>query len=318
MSKKKIGIVLATYNGEKYIIEQIRSILQQTVKPDEIIITDAHSSDNTITVIKNLLNNSGINFTILTSDKRISVRENFEKGLKASKADYIFFCDQDDFWIQDKIEITISYMNKYNAVLAFTNAKVVDENLKKYRNDDLWKRIKFKVNNNIEIYNQCDSRFLRELVRRNVVTGMCMCITKELIGNVLPFSKYSIHDSWIAMKAINFGTIIAINKKMVLYRQHNLNVLGANHSNLKQKLKKSSFHLQKIENRYKFIKNWVEKDNINDKFVLQYLDYLIYRINFLQKENKFFSVSKKISDYNRFEVRALSIFVKDVYYRLRF
>lgn len=99
----KISIIMATYNGGKFLREQLNSLLYQTKRPDEIIVVDDGSTDNTLVILEEFSN--VLNLSIHTNTIHLGVNGNFEKGLKLCSGDYIMFCDQDDYWLPNKIEL---------------------------------------------------------------------------------------------------------------------------------------------------------------------------------------------------------------------
>ena len=102
----KSSIALTTYNGSKYIIELLDSLKNQTKKPDEVIIVDDMSTDNTIAIVENYINTNGLyNWKIIKNEKNLGWKRNFRKAMGLSNGDIIFFCDQDDIWHDDKIEV---------------------------------------------------------------------------------------------------------------------------------------------------------------------------------------------------------------------
>ena len=125
-----IGVVLATYNGELYVEQQLRSIIGQTKKPTMIIVSDGGSTDRTIEVCSAVLEDSGISSNILVSDTQLSAAANFEKALNHCDCDIIFFSDQDDVWMPNKIELLTQAMEKNDCCLAFANAFITDSSLK--------------------------------------------------------------------------------------------------------------------------------------------------------------------------------------------
>lgn len=201
-----ISVCMATFNGEKYVVEQIESILKQLDVEDELIISDDGSTDNTINLIK------------LINDKRIklyfkngySYTENFENALKKAKGDYIFLSDQDDVWSPNKVQVCLNYLKEYDFVMS--DATVVDENLK-------------VINSSRNSYHFVKNGFLRNFIKTYYL-GCCMAFKRNVLDFVLPFptnSKLCLHDAWISLNAELFFKTKVIDEQLILYRRHSNN-----------------------------------------------------------------------------------------------
>ena len=313
-----IGVVVATYNGEKYIEEQLLSIIKQTLKPDLIVISDGNSSDDTVKVCKKVQEKSGIDFKLLTSDKQLSVPVNFNKALENCDCDFIFFSDQDDYWVEDKIEITIGFIQRTNSCMAFSNAILTNQYLEKSE-IQLWNSIGFNQKEEITVYKKGDRIFINELIKHNVVTGMTTCITAALRKYILPLSESAIHDKWISLLAIYYGNVVAINKDLVLYRQHSNNAVGTERS-IKKSLKNRKHYIDKLKNRRCMIeelKNRIDtREPLEESDLTQYLSFLNRRIEFVHKEERFFFIIYFAKDYFRYEYRPMEILIKDLIVRI--
>jgi glycosyltransferase involved in cell wall biosynthesis len=208
MSQPKISVCIATYNGEQFILEQIGSIIPQLSINDEIIISDDHSTDNTLNIIRSL-NDKRIKIYMNTREKGYS--SNFENALKQATGDYIFISDQDDVWSNNKIKICLEYFKNYDFIVS--DAVIVSQN-----NEIL-----------------CDSFFS---IRNPYKTlfgnlfkfgylGCCFACRKNVINKALPFPqnhKFATHDNWIFLIAIIFFKIKILDEKLVLYKRHASNV----------------------------------------------------------------------------------------------
>lgn len=316
---KKIGIVIATYNGERYVKEQIESILNQTVQPNQIVISDGGSSDNTVSICESMLENSGIDYNILISDIRLSIRDNFQKGLVNCDSDIIFFADQDDVWNKNKLEIMLKCFSDENVCMVFTNASIVDENLKDV-NKCLWTSIGYKYTEGIFVYKKLSTEYMNMIFKHNIVTGMCMAITKELKNFSIPFSENSIHDVWIAFLAIFYGDVVAISDKCVRYRQHGNNAIGTTTS-ISSSLKHRYGYAQRVESRERFIKDvWgrvsgVQNENIRCQLE-EYESFILKRCDFLDKRERLSFPIVAMSEYKRYEYKYWEIILKDYITRL--
>jgi len=248
----KISVVVCTYNGEKFIKEQLKSILEQSLKPNEIIICDDKSKDNTVIEAKKILKFYDVPYRIEINKENLGVVKNFEKAIDLTTGDVIFLSDQDDIWNKKKIELTIKEFDKdKSCVMVFSDAKLVNEKREKI-GANLWETLNFSIeqfkNNN----------FLSILLNRCVVTGATMAIKRELFDKTKPFQSFWIHDGWLAINAPLYGSIKAIEKPLIEYRQHNNNVIGAVKQNSFARLKKYLKNIKTLEdtreirlNRYK-------------------------------------------------------------------
>lgn len=249
----KLSVVIATYNGEKYIKEQVESIISQTYQPAEIIIVDDNSTDNTVCIVESLLKESNIHYMIVSHSKNQGVSCTFEDGIKKSNSPYIMLCDQDDVWEPDKIKISVETICKNeNSVLVVTNASITDENLVA-SSKNMFDFISFPgvFVDGVCKFNSEEAKLL--FFKRNYVTGMCSIVKKEVAQAAIPFSKNMTHDAWLAWVATCYGEIIFLKDELVKYRQHNNNVIGI------QKKRESLFEY--LENRKR------EKIKIRNKYL---------------------------------------------------
>ncbi|MGB8225666.1 MAG: glycosyltransferase family 2 protein [Sedimentisphaerales bacterium] len=222
----KISIIMATYNGEQYLSEQIKSILEQSNKEWQLIIRDDNSEDNTNEVIKKYTQKYPENIKLASDrDSHIGTSQNFLHLLNHADIDYVMFCDQDDVWLPDKIEITFNKMRvieeKFGAAmpaLIHTDLKVVDKNLN-IVSDSFWK---FQ-----HLFPQ-RGKTLNRLLVQNVITGGTVMINKALKNKIklLP-EQIIMYDWWISLVTAAFGKIDYVPKATVLYRQHDSNNIGA-------------------------------------------------------------------------------------------
>ena len=133
-----ISVAMTTYNGERYIKEQLESIINQTRKVDEIIIFDDCSKDKTVQIIREAIKETEIKIFLTVNEKNVGYIENFRRAIEKSTGDYIFLCDQDDVWMNDKVEKMLDIMEKYDIRVLFTQYDMIDSkgkkiNAKEYR-----------------------------------------------------------------------------------------------------------------------------------------------------------------------------------------
>ena len=218
---EKIDVLLATYNGEKYLKEQIDSILNQTYSNIRLVISDDCSKDNTREIIKEYeeKDNRVISYF---HEKNLGYVKNFEFLLTKVENEIYMLSDQDDVWLPTKIEHTYNKMVETNADLVFTDLEVVDENLKMmYPSFNDYMKLSRKIK---KYKNDYRLQYLY-----NCVTGCTLMSKKKFLDMILPIptqSKYAIHDTWIATAIANNGKVEYLDEKTILYRQHGNNQVG--------------------------------------------------------------------------------------------
>ncbi|MDP1725758.1 MAG: glycosyltransferase family 2 protein [Bacteroidota bacterium] len=225
----KISVCIATYNGEKYIAEQLRTILNQLNSEDEIIISDDSSTDNTIGII-NSFNDKRI--IIYPNQKFNSPIFNFEHAISKAKNHYIFLSDQDDLWVEGRVESMKQMLSEYDVVVC--DHSIIDENgniiLKSY----------------FEIIH-AGPGVIKNLLK-STYFGCCMAFNRRILEIALPFPKHiPMHDIWIALVADLFYRTKFIDFPYTLYRKHSGNTSTA--SELKSNfsfMKKLTFRINTL------------------------------------------------------------------------
>ena len=271
---EKVDILLATYNGEKYLREQIDSILNQTHTEFRLLISDDGSTDGTREILKEYKEKDG-RIDVFFQENNLGVVKNFEFLLEKVEAKYYMFSDQDDIWKETKIEKSLNKIEEgYD--LVYSDLEVVDENLNVIYSS-YWK-LK-GIYNKIKKYNNFESLYLN-----NFVTGCTMISKKELINSFMPLpntSKFVLHDYWISLIISQNGKIAYIEEPLIKYRQHKNNKVGSKKKSDELKsideirslfiqVKKEHFKVF-IENEDKFKSEDVKKLN---KKALEYYEML--------------------------------------------
>jgi len=215
-----ISVCLASYNGEKFIKEQINSILIQLNNKDELIISDDKSTDHTLEIIREI---NDTRIKLFQNTGAHGYTHNFENALKHTTGDYIFFSDQDDVWFPDKIKKMSPYLK--DNVLVFSDAYITNENLDIIGKLSDWRKYK--------------KGYIRNLYR-NIYTGCTCAFTKKIKDYTLPFpnSKYIKHDNWIGLLCELKFKVIYVDEALILHRRHNSNA-----SSLTKKSSRSLFFM---------------------------------------------------------------------------
>lgn len=220
----KISILLSTYNGEKYLKEQLDSLFLQTYKNFEIIVRDDCSTDKTKDILKEYEKMYPNKISLIEDDEgNLRSTRSFMRLLENSDSEYVMFCDQDDVWLPEKVEMTlkkiIEMKQKFGDIplLVHTDLEVVDESLSIINNS-------FFNFQKIDPYKDSFNNFLMQ----NVITGCTVMINKKLVQKCLPISDgVIIHDWWAGLVASKFGRIGYLSQATIQYRQHVDNVVGA-------------------------------------------------------------------------------------------
>ena len=217
----QIDILLATYNGEKYLREQIDSILNQTYKNIRLIVSDDCSKDGTRKILEEYKNKDE-RIKVYYQEKNLGVVKNIEFLLRKVESPYYMLADQDDYWLPEKAEKSLETLKSNNADLVFGDLEVVDENLNTmYESFNDYMLLSRKINKYIDSY--------KVNYLYNCVTGCTVLAKKETIEKILPLptnSKYLIHDHWIGLMANLNGKLAYMPEKYIKYRQHGNNQVG--------------------------------------------------------------------------------------------
>ncbi len=220
-----IDILLATYNGERFLGEQMDSLLSQTEQDFRVILQDDGSGDSTPALLAAYADAHPDRIRIISGllhEK--SSKGNFMSLLSQSEADYVMFCDQDDVWDKDKVSLTLARMRegeaRYGAgcpLLVHTDLQVVDAQLRPIAPSFLR-------------YQKLDSApSMNRLLSQNSVTGCTMMVNKPLAALMRKASAEDMlmHDWWAALCAVSMGQLLFVDRPAIRYRQHGGNQLGA-------------------------------------------------------------------------------------------
>lgn len=231
-----ISVALCTYNGEKYIEEQLLSIIHQTEKVDEIVVCDDCSVDNTIKRVEHIaVEHPEFTFNINVNEQNLGVSKNFEKAIFLCKGDIVFLSDQDDVWNPNKVASIVQWFEKHpDKTTVFTNAILIDEQGSLYHDKTTFYYFGFTKK---QLY-YIDKGFALELLCcMPRITGATMAIRRETIK---PFAKYAtphvIHDTLLAVEALSNNSLGYIPESLMKYRVHHNQEVGIRvFENLKEK-----------------------------------------------------------------------------------
>jgi glycosyltransferase involved in cell wall biosynthesis len=217
MQSLRTSVALCTYNGQRYIAEQLRSIAVQTLLPDELVICDDSSTDATVTIIREFAATAPFKVQLKISESTLGSTRNFEKAINLCAGPLIVLSDQDDAWYPERLERTVdAFAKNPRAGLVFGDADLVDAQLRPL-DRKLWdvahfnKRIK-------RLFEQ--GRAFEALLAYNVVTGATSAFHVKYRPLVTPIPECWVHDGWIAILIAAVSDIVHIDRPLIKYRQH--------------------------------------------------------------------------------------------------
>ena len=218
----RLSVALCTYNGEKYIAEQIRSIFQQTRLPDELVICDDMSQDTTFELIHAMIGNTSIPVRVVRNAQNLGVTRNFVQAIALCKGDIIVLSDQDDIWYPNKLKTLEGAFNNAAVGLVFSNAEIIDDT-SRLMDMSLWDSLYFTPHLRQQMHN---GNAFQVLLKQNYVTGATLAFRASYRDAIFPISPRWIHDSWISIILSLMSKIVLIEEPLMQYRVHNSNVIG--------------------------------------------------------------------------------------------
>lgn len=290
--EKKIDILMATYNGEKYLSEQIDSIINQTYQGWNLLIRDDGSTDSTMEIIESY-QKKDTRIKILKDNKgNLGIVKNFEELLKISKAKLIMFSDQDDIWKKEKI---LRYLERLEKIKEFKNEKIMI-----HSNSNLYREKNQKLN--LFISDKFLEQKLENVFFNFFVQGATIMITKSLKEFILPFpEEVYIHDRYIHLLTDILFKRVFINESFMDYRQHENNQIGGN-TDWKKLISKRYFYekdcklIKKIYELHKNRLNLEQKNMIESYFkITNVKQNRLRRYTELKKSNINMPLKKQLS-----------------------
>jgi len=221
-----ISVALCTYNGAKFLSEQLKSIADQTLPVDELVVCDDRSKDNTIEIIRSFAEKCAFPVHIHINEANLGSTKNFEKCLSLCTGDIIFLCDQDDKWRADRVQKQADYLNEHpDKDAVFCDAMKMGDDSKPV-GSTIWEEIEFDSRKRDKWKN---GRAHEILFTGFIVTGATLAIRKSCLARLMPFPTHVpdlIHDAWMAMVLSLEGKIDFIPDTLIYYRIHSSQQVG--------------------------------------------------------------------------------------------
>jgi glycosyltransferase involved in cell wall biosynthesis len=235
MNKLRLSVAMCTYNGARFLPEQLESIAVQMRLPDELVVCDDRSGDESIGIVKNFAKNAPFPVRLEINEKNLGSIKNFEKGIGLCRGEIIALADQDDVWKPQKLAALESVLEEHpEAGYVFSDAELINERGAPIRTT-LWNSIRFR---GAVLSNFSKTRQVETLLRRNAATGATMIFRSCLKNVLLPISPYFVHDYWIALLSSCLGAYgVPVPEPLIQYRQHTDQQIGAIRMSILQKVK---------------------------------------------------------------------------------
>lgn len=296
IDKVKVSVAMATYNGEKYLREQLDSLYSQTRVPDEIVVVDDRSTDKTKEILEEYHLKKGLRFFI--NERNLGVNQNFEKAIRSCTGDYIAICDQDDVWMPHKIETSLKKIMEIEdgkPACVSSQSYGVDKNL--------------KIINRKHKIKEDTSGFKATVLQKGVCQGCSLMFNRHLVNILKDIPRDGIvYDYYIGLVAAATGHKYNIAEPLMYYRHHSNNVIAKDAKNppllhrIKEHLRMWKYsmifdypvygYVYYVENKYRHL-----IPDSNFRLIDDLRSYqnkgIMFRMNFIFRES-FFSLSQKI------------------------
>ncbi len=223
MTGPSVSVVMCTCDGVRYVARQLRSVVEQSRTPDQVIVSDDASQDGTLDEARRSLEGAPCAVTVVRNPRRLGVAANFGKAMALAEGDIIVLSDQDDVWERQKLEVVTSmYASDPSLGAVFTDAALVDAELRPLSRT-LWQALRFDRREQA-LFDR--GRGVDVLLRRNVVAGATLSFHVRLRDAILPMPTVGLHDAWIALIAAASAKVAAVPLPLVRYRLHAANQVG--------------------------------------------------------------------------------------------
>lgn len=219
-----LSVAMCTYNGAQYLQEQLTSIANQTRMPDEVVVCDDRSSDQTVEIVRSFARSAPFSVRLFINEQNLGPSKNFEKALSLCRGGLIALCDQDDYWFPEKLLRQSSTLEQDGALDGvFSDAWLMDGESRR-STDRLWARVGFSLRERQELH--VERYLITRMLKGSVVTGATLMIRADALNLVLPVADGWMHDGWIAWMLALYSGIAAVSDPLIAYRIHGAQAAG--------------------------------------------------------------------------------------------
>ncbi|MGB7985355.1 MAG: glycosyltransferase family 2 protein [Terracidiphilus sp.] len=316
----RISVALCTYNGERYLREQLNSIASQTRVPYEVVICDDNSTDATLDIVESFVQSVSFRVRVEHNSFRLGSTHNFEKAIQSCTGDLIALCDQDDVWRPDKLSVQAARLESDSSIGGlFSDASLVDSESNSMGRT-LWQSIDFRPDRQRQVQ---AGKTATVLLSQSVVTGATLMFRAELIPLVCPIPSSWVHDGWIAWIIALHSKLDLIQEPLSSYRIHSIQQYGVLPSIRMRicKRQKAAFSeyldcVRQLQDLCSYLdKRWGAKFSFSMSFIRSKIRHLNMRANLPQNRLlRLLRVLPEVKNYREFSKGWKSLF-KDVMIR---
>jgi glycosyltransferase involved in cell wall biosynthesis len=220
----KISIAMCTYNGERYLQQQLDSLASQIYLPSELVVCDDHSRDSTVQIVEGFSRNSPFPVHLIQNANKLGSTANFSQSIALCKGELIALCDQDDVWKEDKLAKQIAPFSDAEIGGVFCDGDLIDADSIPM-DLSLWNSLGFTPLMQKQVLARSP---LSVLARQNFVTGATLIFRADLRPHFLRIPDEWVHDAWIAWKICTYSRLQLLPEHLLLYRIHSNNQVGVN------------------------------------------------------------------------------------------
>ena len=248
---KKVSVVMTTYNGQKYLREQMDSLREQTMPIDEVIIMDDCSTDHTPDLVSAYIKEYDLKgWNLVQNEQNQGWKKNFKSGFDLATGNYIFPCDQDDIWEPNRVQVSLNHMLEEGSILDVCDRSVIDENgnmlVESYR----------KAHPNSPEVNWCSGEDITiQAASVCYGIGMALMLDASAAKSMIPFPESTAHDLWLTLGCSELGKCSFTTTPLVKYRRHGGNETGF----LAGVASKDDWYLTRVKNRVDTAKQFAER-----------------------------------------------------------
>ncbi|WP_431279771.1 glycosyltransferase family 2 protein [Leifsonia poae] len=234
----RVSVALCTFNGARFVRQQVESILAQRPGPAQLVVSDDGSRDDTLEIVRDVAGSqraAAVEVVVLAGEQPVGVTRNFQRAVTAADGDLIALSDQDDVWHEGRLErIAARFADDPALLLVHTDADLVDSTGRRLGRT-LFESLEISPD---EFAAEESGRAFDAFIRRNLATGATVVFRRELLMAALPFPDGWVHDEWLAAVAAATGRVDVLREATIDYRQHESNQIGVAAPSLRGKIKR--------------------------------------------------------------------------------